>query len=111
MTVFDRSGGYDSIIISARSVSVALNDSSCGTIPLHVEILFNEYNFVVYPDFVIHQDIKNRIKSFNNLIVYEQIKTINESIKMVNHKNFYFENLLLKIFSDNRVDRFKIILL
>jgi 23S rRNA U2552 (ribose-2'-O)-methylase RlmE/FtsJ len=72
---------------------------------------FNEHNFVVYPDFVINQEIKNRIKSFNNLIVYEQIKTINESIKMVNHKNFYFENLLLKIFSDNRVDRFKTILL
>jgi 23S rRNA U2552 (ribose-2'-O)-methylase RlmE/FtsJ len=72
---------------------------------------FNNLNFVIYPDLVISQDLKNRIKSFNNLIVYEQIKTINESIKMVNNKNFYFQNLLLKIFSDNRVDRFKNIIL
>jgi hypothetical protein len=41
------------------------------------------------------------LKVFNNLVIYEQIKTINESIKMVNSKNFYFQNLLLKIFSEN----------
>jgi hypothetical protein len=41
------------------------------------------------------------MKIFNNLVIYEQIKTINESIKMVNSKNFYFQNLLLKIFSEN----------
>jgi len=68
-------------------------------------------NFVVYPDFIVSQDIKNKIKSFNNLIVYEQIKIINDSMKMVQNKNFYFQNLLLKIFSENKVDRFKIILL
>ena len=68
-------------------------------------------NLIVYPNFVINSDIKYKIKSFNNLIVYEQIKTINESIKMVENKNFYFQNLLLKIFSENRIDRFKNIVL
>jgi 23S rRNA U2552 (ribose-2'-O)-methylase RlmE/FtsJ len=70
-------------------------------------ILNFKENIIIFPDFNINMDIKNKIKSFNNLIVYEQIKTINESIKMVNNKNFYFENLLLKIFSENRLDRFK----
>ena len=72
---------------------------------------FNTINFVVFPDFIVKQEIKDKIKSFNNLIVYEQIKTINESIKMVSNKHFYFENLLLKIFLENKVNRFKIILL
>jgi len=62
---------------------------------------------IVFPDFIINPVIKNKIKSFNNLIVYEQIKTINESIKMVNGKSFYFQNLLLKIFLENKVDRLK----
>lgn len=62
---------------------------------------------IIFPDFVISQDTKNRIKCFNNLIVYEQIKTINESIKMVNNKTSYFQNLLLKIFSENRFEGFK----
>ena len=62
---------------------------------------------IVFPNFIINQVIKNKIKSFNNLIVYEQIKTINESIKMVNGKSFYFQNLLLKIFLENKVDRLK----
>ena len=62
---------------------------------------------VLFPDFVISPETKNKIKTFNNLIVHEQIKTINESIKMVNGKNFYFQNLLLKIFLENKVDHLK----
>ena len=35
----------------------------------------------------------------------EQIKTINESIKMVQSKDLYFENLLLKIFLENKINK------
>jgi hypothetical protein len=34
------------------------------------------------------------------LILYEQVKTINESIKMVYAKDNYFQNLILRIFMD-----------
>jgi len=79
---------------------------------------FNE-KLIIFPDFFLNNGtngtigpyVKNKIRSFNNLIVFEQIKTINESIKMVHNKNFYFQSLLLKIFSENKIDRFKIILL
>jgi 23S rRNA U2552 (ribose-2'-O)-methylase RlmE/FtsJ len=74
-------------------------------------ILNFKENIIIFPDFNFPPEFKNKIKSFNNLIVYEQIKTINESIKMVENKNFYFQNLLLKIFSESRLDRFKTILL
>jgi hypothetical protein len=49
-----------------------------------------------FPDFI------NKLKIFNNLVVYEQIKTINESIKMVQNKDVYFQNLLLGIFMENK---------
>jgi 23S rRNA U2552 (ribose-2'-O)-methylase RlmE/FtsJ len=39
-----------------------------------------------------------KLCTFNNLIIYQQIKTINESIKMVNTKNTYIQNLLLNMF-------------
>lgn len=68
-------------------------------------------DFVIFPDFVVTNEITTKIKTFNNLIVYEQIKTINESIKMVQNKNFYFQSLLLKIFSENKMDRLKTVLL
>jgi 23S rRNA U2552 (ribose-2'-O)-methylase RlmE/FtsJ len=68
-------------------------------------------NLIIFPDFIINNDIKNKIKSFNNLIVHEQIKTINESIKMINGKNFYFQNLLLKIFLENKIDHLPNIIL
>lgn len=66
---------------------------------------------ILFPDFVICPEIKNKIKTFNNLIVHEQIKTINESIKMVHSKSFYFQNLLLKIFLENKVDHLKNIMI
>jgi 23S rRNA U2552 (ribose-2'-O)-methylase RlmE/FtsJ len=58
---------------------------------------------MIYPDFnfdYIHG--LNKLTSFNNLMVYEQIKTIKESIKMVHHKDNYFQNMLLNIFLDKR---------
>ena len=77
----------------------------------YIIINFKINNTILFPDFVISPEIKNKIKTFNNLIVHEQIKTINESIKMVHGKNFYFQNLLLKIFLENKVDHLKNIVL
>jgi len=77
----------------------------------NIIINYKTNNTVIFPNFIINKIVKNKLKIFNNLIVYEQIKTINESIKMVNSKNFYFQNLLLKIFLENKVDRIKNIIL
>jgi hypothetical protein len=57
--------------------------------------VFPYFNFETVPAL-------SKIKIFNNIIIYEQIKTINESIKMVSHKNSYFQNLLLGIFMENK---------
>jgi 23S rRNA U2552 (ribose-2'-O)-methylase RlmE/FtsJ len=59
-------------------------------------------NFItkVYPN-VYFKNVE-KISIFNNIIIYEQIKTINESIKMVNFKDTYFQNLLLSIFIENK---------
>jgi 23S rRNA U2552 (ribose-2'-O)-methylase RlmE/FtsJ len=53
---------------------------------------------IVFPNVVL-PDLK-KLYIFNNLIIYEQIKTINESIKMVNTKDTYFQNLLLSLFME-----------
>ena len=53
---------------------------------------------LVYPKFNFDKIDLGKIKSFNNLIIFEQIKTIKESIKMVQHKDNYFQNMLLNIF-------------
>ena len=45
-------------------------------------------------------NFEKKISTFNNLILYEQVKTINESIKMVYAKDNYFQNLILRIFMD-----------
>ena len=58
-------------------------------------------DITIFPNFNLN--IKNFYKNmstFNNLILYEQVKTINESIKMVNNKDKYFQSLLLKLFTD-----------
>jgi len=56
---------------------------------------------IVFPDINLSSlNFINKIKTFNNLIVYEQIKTINESIKLVSTKDTYFQNLILNIFID-----------
>ena len=60
----------------------------------------NDVQTLVYPNFNFNilPNFSKKICSFNNLIVHEQIKIINESIKMVYNKDTYFQNLLLKIF-------------
>lgn len=58
----------------------------------------------VYPTISITDEryIK-KIRSFNNLVLYEQIKTINDSLRMIDTHNYYFQQLLLKIFLDKKV--------
>jgi len=66
----------------------------------------NESTFtIVFPDFDFSclPDLK-KITAFNNIILYEQIKTINESIKMVHSKNTYIQNLLMSIFIEKTPD-------
>ena len=61
---------------------------------------------VVYPDLdisALHE--LSKIKSFNNIILHEQIKTIHESIKMVQSKNGYLQNLLLNLFIEKTPDK------
>ena len=83
------------------------------TMILHFKINNHNTTTLIYPnfDFSKFPDFVKKVSTFNNLILYEQIKTINESIKMVLGKNFYFQNLLLKIFLENKVDHFKNIIL
>jgi 23S rRNA U2552 (ribose-2'-O)-methylase RlmE/FtsJ len=56
---------------------------------------------LIYPNFDFNkiQKLKQLI-NFNNTILYEQIKTINESIKMVSNRDTYFQSLILKLFID-----------
>ena len=62
-----------------------------------VTLIYPNFNFTTFSLFNL-----KKLSIFNNLIIYEQIKTINESIKMVNNKDTYFQNLLLSIFIDNK---------
>jgi hypothetical protein len=56
---------------------------------------------MIYPYFEFTHILKlNKIKEYNNQILNEQIKTINESIKMVQSRDIYFQNLLINIFTD-----------
>jgi 23S rRNA U2552 (ribose-2'-O)-methylase RlmE/FtsJ len=70
----------------------------------NLKLTIQQPEFVLFPDFNYHLldpfNFEFRFKTFNNLIIHEQIKTINESIKMVKSKDTYFQNLLLKIFFD-----------
>ena len=65
-------------------------------------------DFTIFPNLIIPNQLINKIITFNNLILYEQIKTINESIKMIQNKDFYFQNLILKIFLENKISSEKI---
>ena len=59
----------------------------------------------VYPDFdFTNLQLLKKLTTFNNIILYEQIKTINESIKMIHKRDTYFQNLLLCIFIDKSPD-------
>jgi len=53
---------------------------------------------LMYPYFETSVSFNKKITLFNNFILYEQVKTINESIKMVNNKDIYFQNLIIKLF-------------
>ena len=58
-------------------------------------LIYPSFNFDTIPHF------KEEIKNFNNSIISKQIKTIDDSINMVYIKDYYFQNLLLKLFIDN----------
>jgi len=60
----------------------------------------------VFPE--IKMPSLEKLMSFNNILVYEQIKIIRESIKMVQSKSNYFQNLLLGIFIDKKPEINKI---
>ena len=60
------------------------------------------FTTIVYPDYSFPEIFTKKISTFNNLIVYEQVKTINESIRMVQSKDLYFQNLLLSLFSETK---------
>jgi len=78
---------------------------SIKTIIQNFEISETKFT-VVFPNFDFSQ-IEcqlQKITSFNNIILHEQIKTINESIKMVYSKNNYIQNLILNIFIDKTPD-------
>ena len=55
-------------------------------------LVYPNFDFTKFPNFI------KKISTFNNLILYEQIKTINESIKMVHNKDVYIQNLILSLF-------------
>jgi 23S rRNA U2552 (ribose-2'-O)-methylase RlmE/FtsJ len=57
---------------------------------------------IVYPEYKFNEQFTKKLSTFNNLIVYEQVKTINESIRMVQSKDLYFQNLLLNLFTENK---------
>ena len=60
---------------------------------------------VLYPYFKFDTIpfLKSKLKNFNNNILNEQIKIINESIKMVYSKDLYLPRLLLTIFMENNL--------
>ena len=61
---------------------------------------------LIYPyfNFDLIPGIKNEIKDFNNIIIEQQVQSINDSIRMVNLRNIYFQNLLLNLFTDNNIN-------
>jgi len=80
------------------------------TIIENFEITENKFT-VLFPNFNLNNlNITNlkKLTSFNNIILHEQIKTINESIKIVQSKNSYIQNLLLNIFIDKTPENNKI---
>ena len=68
----------------------------------------NSIYTIIFPNFNIPIVFIKKIATFNNLILYTQVKTINESIKMVNNKDKYFQNLLLGIFLEKKINKFKL---
>jgi hypothetical protein len=65
---------------------------------------------LIYPyfDFNVIPYFKNLLKEFNELILNQQIKAINESINMVKLKDIYFQRLILNLFTDNSINMYYI---
>ena len=61
-------------------------------------IIFDDIYTLIFPHIIIPEKIKNII-SINNSISNSQIETIDKSVNMVNNKNSYINNLILKIFT------------
>jgi len=61
---------------------------------------------LIYPYFNFDSisGIKIKISDFNEYILEQQVKSINDSINMVKLKNIYFQNLLLNLFTDNNIN-------
>jgi 23S rRNA U2552 (ribose-2'-O)-methylase RlmE/FtsJ len=64
--------------------------------------LLNNEVTLIYPNYTFSEDLIKKLKAFNNLIVYEQVKTIKESIKMVQSKDLYIQNLLMNLFYESK---------
>jgi len=59
---------------------------------------------VIYPDFNFQNipTLKQTIKKFNNIILREQIDTINNSLELVKSRDMYFKNLLINQFIEKK---------
>jgi len=69
-----------------------------GIVPGIYTLIYPYFNFDLVPK------LKNEIRDFNQTILEQQVKSINDSITMVNLKNIYFQNLLLNLFTDNNIN-------
>ena len=94
--------GVDPIIITTLKetiINFVFSDSTTDTFGVNT-IIYPNLKFELIPLFI------KKIVCFNNLILYEQVKTINESIKMVSSKDVYFQNLILKLFIEKNTINF-----
>lgn len=62
-------------------------------------IIFPNYSFG--NNIILKEYFTNRIRTLNNIIIQNQIKTIDESIQIALSTDIYFNNLIMKIFSEN----------
>jgi 23S rRNA U2552 (ribose-2'-O)-methylase RlmE/FtsJ len=94
-------GNNEKILNDLREIIIkfAFSESSSDTLGI---------NTIIYPNvkFELIPNLVKKIVSFNNLILHEQVKTINESIKMVSSKDVYFQNLILKLFIEKNTINF-----
>jgi len=72
-------------------INFAFSDPSDKTMGINT-IIYPNLKFDLIPNFI------KKIHSINSIILSEQVKTINESIKMISGKDIYFQNLILKLF-------------
>jgi 23S rRNA U2552 (ribose-2'-O)-methylase RlmE/FtsJ len=72
-------------------INFAFSDSDSESMGVNT-IIYPNLRFDLIPNFI------KKIHSINSIILSEQIKTINESIKMISSKDIYFQNLILKLF-------------